>query len=230
MADKEKVKGGERGDIDEALADMPNFGDAEEFNKALEDQGFEGGSEQLQEGIANLLYLVINKGIPAKDVLQMPPEMVETLYSHAYNMYNQGKYDESEHLFRFLMLLDPQEAKYAFGQAAVLHMKKDFEQAAKMYYMCTLLNPDDPMPHYHSSDCYMQLKDLGSALLSLEFAIDASEGKKQYKNLIEKARALKSALEERMGLKGDEARRPTPAEEKKAKVRKKKKLLKKKAK
>ncbi|MCB1135067.1 MAG: SycD/LcrH family type III secretion system chaperone, partial [Chlamydiia bacterium] len=216
-----------RREIDDALADMPDFGSAEEFNKVLSEGGY-GNTEQLQEGIANLLYLVINKGIPAKDVLQMPPEMVETLYSHAYNMYNQGKYDEAEHLFRFLMLLDPLEAKYAFGQAAVSHMKKQYEQAGKMYYMCTLLNPDDPMPHYHASDCYMKLNDLGSALLSLEFAIDASEGKPEFKGLVEKARALKQALEERMGLSGDEMHKPTSAEAKKAEKLKKKKLMKKK--
>lgn len=213
--------------VKNVLSELPNFGESEELDKALQEQGMEGGSAQLQEGISNLLYLVINKGIPAKDVLQMPPEMIETLYSHAYNMYNQGKYDEAEHLFRFLMLLDPQEAKYAFGQAAVVHMKKDFEQAAKMYYLVTMLNPDDPMPHYHASDCYMQLRDLGSALLSLEYAIDISGKNPKYAPLVQKAKALKTALEDKLGLTGKETSTPTKAE---LKARAKKKKLKKKAK
>jgi type III secretion system low calcium response chaperone LcrH/SycD len=146
-------------------------------------------------------------------------------------MYNQGKYDEAEHLFRFLMLLDPAEPKYAFGQAAVAHMKKDFEAAAKMYYLVSLMAVDDPMPHYHSSDCYMQMGDLGSALLSLEFAIDASGSNPKYTALVEKAKTLKKALEEKLNLKGDEMTRPTEEElNAQAKKKKKKKLKKAKAK
>ncbi|MDP1880165.1 MAG: CesD/SycD/LcrH family type III secretion system chaperone, partial [Parachlamydiaceae bacterium] len=43
------------------------------------------------------------------------------------------------------------------------------------------------IPHYHSSDCYLQMNDPISAMLSLELAIKHSNGKEEFSKIKERA-------------------------------------------
>jgi tetratricopeptide (TPR) repeat protein len=96
------------------------------------------------------------------------------------------------------MMLDSTVSKYILGTAACLHRQKDFINAANLYLLCGSYEPNNPMPHYHSADCYIQLGALSLAILSLQMAIQAAADQPQYAILKERAELLKAGLTKEM--------------------------------
>jgi len=130
---------------------------------------------------------VLRKGANPKDSLGLTDQMIEGIYGQAYRLYNTGKYKDAADLFRLLIMLNPTEQKYALGMAASYHMMKEYKAAADIYTVCAMLDPVSPIPHYHASDCYIQLGDKVSALITLEMAIKRSEGRAEFQQLKDRA-------------------------------------------
>lgn len=122
-----------------------------------------------------------------KNALGLSDAMVEGLYSQAYRLYNTGKYKDASQLFRLLIMIDSAEAKFSMGLAACFHMMKEYNNAISTYALCGIIDPDSPIPHYHASDCYMQMKDTISAIISLEMAIKRSSKKPEFQSLKDRA-------------------------------------------
>ncbi len=122
-----------------------------------------------------------------KNALGLSDAMVEGLYSQAYRLYNTGKYKDASQLFRLLIMIDSSEAKFSMGLAACFHMMKEYNSAISTYALCGIIDPDSPIPHYHASDCYMQMKDPISAIISLEMAIKRAGEKPEYQSLKDRA-------------------------------------------
>lgn len=127
------------------------------------------------------------RGKAPKDAVGMDNQMLENIYAQAYRLYNTGKYTEASHLFRILIMMDATEQKYMLGLAACLHMLKEYENALSSYTLCNAIDPKNPIPYYHSSDCYIQLKDFLSAMVSLEMTIAHSGDKPEYAKMKERA-------------------------------------------
>ena len=125
-----------------------------------------------------------------KRIMGLSDAMVEGLYSQAYRLYSTGKYKDASQLFRLLIMMDSTEAKFAMGLAACFHMMKEYSNALNMYALCGIIDPESPIPHYHASDCYIQMKDNVSAIISLEMAIKRAGEKPEFQAL--KDRALMS--------------------------------------
>ncbi|MBA3721565.1 MAG: SycD/LcrH family type III secretion system chaperone [Parachlamydiaceae bacterium] len=130
---------------------------------------------------------LLKQGLPAKDAFGMSNQLLEGMYAQAYRLYNTGKYVEATHLFRLLILLDPIEAKYVLGLAACFHMLKEYKNAVQTYTMCAILDPKSPIPHYHSSDCFIQIKEYVSAMVCLELAIKKAGDQPEYAKMKERA-------------------------------------------
>jgi type III secretion system low calcium response chaperone LcrH/SycD len=165
--------------------------------------------KQAEEALSVIMEGVLKKGISPKLALKIGDDTIEAIYAQAYNLYNQGKYKEASYIFRLLMLLDFTAPKHILGLAACMHRMKDYINAANMYFLCATLDPKNPMPHYHSVDCYLQVDAVPLALMSLDLAIKACIDQPQYKILKERAELLKSSLEQQM--------KEQPSTEKKAK-------------
>jgi len=120
--------------------------------------------------------------------LGMDEVRLETVYARAYRLYNTGKYKEASQIFRYLIAINPVEIKYFLGLAACCHLLKDYKAAVEVYLICDLLDSESPIPDFHASDCYLQMKDKVSALITLKMAIKKSGEKPEYQVL--KSRAL----------------------------------------
>ncbi len=140
--------------------------------------GKERGKEQ-----DPLAKKVLEKGFKPKDVLGMNDTMVEGIYGQAYRLYNTGKYKDAIQLFRLLIMLNATEPKYAMGLAACFHMLKEYENAIGSYGICAAIDPTNPIPHYHASDCYLKMNDKRSALIALELASSRIGEKPEYQGI-----------------------------------------------
>lgn len=122
-----------------------------------------------------------------KDALGLNDAMIEGIYGQAYRLYNTGKYDDASQLFRLLIMLNPTESKYVMGLAASFHMMKEYQNAANTYAICSVIDPNDPIPHFHASDCYYKMGDKMSAMLALEMAVKQAGERETYAKIKDRA-------------------------------------------
>lgn len=122
-----------------------------------------------------------------KDVLGISDESAEGIYGQAYLLYNTGRYRDAGEVFRLLITLNSTEPKYLIGLAACYHMMKEYQSAGSTYNLASIIDPDNPIPYFHASDCYLQLGDKASAATMLEMAIKRAGEKVQYTTLKQRA-------------------------------------------
>lgn len=144
--------------------------------------------EQTQENLKEIAEKILVRGMLPKDAIGFTDSMVEGLYAQAYRLYNTGKYVEASHIFRMLILLNTTESKYILGLAACFHMLKEYKNAIQAYTMCGIMDPENPIPHYHAADCYIHMKDPLSAIVSLEMAIKRAENKPEYNTIKDRSK------------------------------------------
>lgn len=163
-------------------------GEEEEIRRTMERVGQQIEDPAFIEEYKTALDDVLNKGKLPKVALKFTDEKIETIYAEGYRLYNAGKYYEAFNVFRLLVFLDPTQARFAMGMASSAHMMKDYEAAVKLYMVCGVIDASDPLPHFHASDCLLQMNDKVGALMSLEMAVARAGTKPQYQ--IMKDRAL----------------------------------------
>lgn len=154
--------------------------------KGLRD-AFENQTESLNHSLGDIASKMIKQGLSGKDAINMSPSALENIYSQAYRLYNTGKYIEATHLFRTLILMNGMESKYMLGFAACFHMLKDYQNAVQFYTLCSAIDTHNPLPHYHSSDCFVHMKDYISAMIALEMTIERAGNRSEYAKLKERS-------------------------------------------
>lgn len=141
---------------------------------------------------------IVEKGIVPAEALGLNDEMLEGIYGQAYRLYNTGKYQEAAQLFRLLIMVDSMEGKYSMGLAACYHMLKEYKNAVDAYTLCSIIDPDNPLPQYHASDCYIQMKDDLSAVIALELAIKRAGNQEQYRTLVDRSKMMVESLKQKI--------------------------------
>lgn len=157
-----------------------------DIRKAVEDLSKGLEPEQVKK-LEQAGSRIVGEGYPPKEAFGISDQMVEGIYGQAYRLYNTGKYKEASQMFRLLIMLNAQELKYSLGLAACFHMSKDYYAAIDVYSTCGVLDPQNPIPHYHASDCYLQLGDKISAMIALEMAVRRAGDKAEYQQLKDRA-------------------------------------------
>jgi type III secretion system low calcium response chaperone LcrH/SycD len=152
-------------------------------------------SEEMKQAIEKLVTDVYEKGMLPKDAMGLSDEMVESMYNFAYRLYNTGKYDQASQIFRLLVMLNPIESRFMMGLAACYHMRKDYFNAATCYTICNILDPRDPLPHYHISDCYIETGQLDLAIKELEVCILCAEKFPVFEAIKDRAKITLDALQ-----------------------------------
>lgn len=133
--------------------------------------------------------------ISYKEAYNLPPETMEHMYGYAYSLYNSGKFKEASVLFAFLVTIDYREKKYMFGLAASFHMMKDYIRAIDYYFAAYFIDPKDPIPLFHLSDCYLKLDQLEYAYIWLGITMQVSGTHPAYLKLKEKSDMIQKKIE-----------------------------------
>ncbi len=154
--------------------------------------------EKFDQALGDIANKMLKQGMTPKDAMGLSPTYLENIYAQAYRLYNTGKYAEAIHLFRILIMLNAMEPKYMLGLAACFHMLKEYFNAIQTYTMCGALDPHNPIPHYHSSDCFIQMKDYLSAMICLELAIERAGDKPEYAKMKERAQLSLESLKQQV--------------------------------
>ena len=156
----------------------------------------EENSKDIAEAVGKISKNIFEKGMLPKDAMGLSDSMVEGIYGYAYRLYNSGKYRDAAHLFRILILLNPTESKYILGLAACQHMQQDYQNAIASYAFVGIIDPYNPLPHYHISDCYLKTNLIPMAKAELEQAIEKCGRQPQYALVRERAALMLESLNE----------------------------------
>jgi len=161
-------------------------GDEENIKKAAKQVGAQA-QEDVTKEYKNIAEQASKGGMLPQEALGLSDTMVEGIYGQAYRLYNSGRYKDASQLFRLLLMLNATEAKYVMGLAACFHMEKEYASAAETYSLCGIFDPDSPVPYFHASDCYIQMGDRMSAIISLEMAVKRAGDKPEFAMLKDRA-------------------------------------------
>ncbi len=169
-----------------------------EIQDRLQRVNFGAPGKKAEQAVKQIMEVALKKGIMPKQALQISDETMEAIYTQAYTLYNQGRFRDASYIFRLLMLLDFTTPKYVLGLAACAHRLQDFTNAANLYFLCTALDPDNPLPHFHATDCYVQLGAIGIASYSLQLAITTAGDQPEYQAIKQRAELMKEAIDKQI--------------------------------
>ncbi len=164
----------------------------------------ESDKKEIEKEFAQIAEKIFTQKATPKEAIGVQDDYLESIYAQGYRLYNTGKYDEGVHLFRILVLLNPMESKYMLGLAACFHMLKDYDNAIQTYTLCAALDPISPIPHYHTSDCFIQQKDEISAMISLEMAVDLAGNKPEFGKVKERSLMTLESIKKHLGVRQEE--------------------------
>lgn len=168
--------------------------DQQEIKKAAQKMAQKLGEKQ-EDNIKATVNKIANEAVVPKDMLKLSDQYVEGIYGQAYRLYNTGKYVEAGKLFQLLIMINALEPKYLLGLAACFHMLKDYKNAVETYTICSLLDPQSPIPHYHCSDCYINIGDPLSAMVCLDLAIKRAGDKPEFQVLVDRSKLTLESLQ-----------------------------------
>jgi type III secretion system low calcium response chaperone LcrH/SycD len=145
------------------------------------------------EQIGEAVWEAVMSGATLKDLRGVSDDMMDSIYSSAYDFYRSGRLDEAEALFRFLSIYDFYNHEYIMGLAAVYQLKKQFHQAADLYAVAFAQAKKDYRPMFYSGQCQLALRRIHKAKQCFEIVIDSSDDPA----LIQQAQAYLQALRDR---------------------------------
>jgi type III secretion system low calcium response chaperone LcrH/SycD len=135
------------------------------------------------------------KGHTLGPLLGNSREAQEALYTVAYRLYRQAKYESAERLFAFLMVNDHLDRRHYLAYAACAQMQQDHQRALRYYSMAHMLDKTDPRPLMHMCECFMVLGDFAKARTLLTFGLIQARYHAEHHAHVPRLEALLASLD-----------------------------------
>lgn len=118
-------------------------------------------SPAMQDVLAKLrAHIKDDSGLKVEELKDVD---IKAMYELGYNLYQSYSYKDSLEIFRRLCIARPYEPKFWFGLASSFQMMNKFEEALMPWTMLCLVDPNNPMPHFHAAECLISLKNFTRA-------------------------------------------------------------------
>lgn len=141
-----------------------------------------------------LLRQHIQEGKSFQDILGYSDATMEKFYQAAYNLFQKQKFKEAAEAFTFLTTLNPEMHNYWLGLGMAEQRLEEFHGALLAYAMAMMSDVTNPVPHYHSANCYRALLDDANAIVSLDQAIQQAGDSEEHQEIRDRAVALKARI------------------------------------
>ena len=113
-------------------------------------------------------------GATLKQIYNIPDDMLEAVYAHAYSLYQKGNMADAGHVFHFLCMHDMYNVKYLYGLASVHQQKKEHEKAAQLYTLCYMLDESNYQSLFYAGQCNLAIKNLSQAKACFNALVDSN--------------------------------------------------------
>jgi len=150
--------------------------------------------DDIESYVADFIPNILMKSETLQIAFGISNYEMEKLYEEAFEYYENDRYLDSITVFRWLVLFNSYEMKYWMGFAANQQLLEQYEKALHAYAVASLLDSEDPYPHYHAYECYMLLNNKEDADKALKLAYQRCDGKAAYDELKDEIEQLKSEV------------------------------------
>ena len=140
------------------------------------------------------LKAIFIEGREPAEIMNLSEDFIENIYIQAYNEYNLGLYQKSNHLFHILCFLEPTSARNYMGLAATNHRLGNDEAALILYFRAYSLDPSSPIPLVYMSDCFMNMKLPEGAHFILGVAMNACGDQQEYAKMKSKCEQMRESI------------------------------------
>ncbi|MCC5832231.1 MAG: SycD/LcrH family type III secretion system chaperone [Chlamydiales bacterium] len=147
--------------------------------------------------VATKILERLEKGMTLKDATGISDQSLEEIYSLAYGYYNQGKYKESASLFQFLASCSPNIYKFVLGLASSYHQLGIYQEAVAGFYIALEIEPDNPIPAYYITDCFLKQGLYEEAAEVTEVTIFICENRPEFRDLKNRCELIQRTLKEK---------------------------------
>ncbi|MEI6531314.1 MAG: tetratricopeptide repeat protein [Chlamydiota bacterium] len=108
------------------------------------------------QSVESFLLDMLSQYVELTSVTLEPRSSEVFLYDRAVSSYREGSSEESLGLFAKLVLMEPLSFDYWMGMASSLHQSKNYIKALSCYAIVALLDAEDPSPHFHAAQIFLQ--------------------------------------------------------------------------
>lgn len=131
------------------------------------------------ETLQGLMEKVTAAEMDSTRFLSLSAEEASLLYTLAYHLYENGKYIDSQRIFRFLTICEPFNRRYWMGLGGSYQMLKNYAGALECYSVAAVQEPNDPYVHLYAADCFFAQGQIEMGVQTLESAITAAKLSKE---------------------------------------------------
>ncbi len=114
-------------------------------------------------------------GLEKTEIRPLPSEEVFDLYRNGFRLYEMKNYEEALTIFKRLVLSYPLHKECWQAFAGALQMTGRFQEATSAWAVIALLDPQDPYPHFHVTECYIALGKTEEAQKALNMLMSMPE-------------------------------------------------------
>lgn len=160
-------------------------------NKTQGEVSLKDSAKKIEETFTSLwtqgVPLYITRGVAKQDL--------DALYLIAYNLYSEKKYQEAAQIFETITFYNHFDRRGWIGTAACYQMLGHYDDAIQCYSSASLIDIEDPMPIFHSVECYVALNRYAEALSALEAILTLTKDKSEFASLKNWATQMKETLQ-----------------------------------
>lgn len=124
----------------------------------------------------------------------MNDEDLKTVYQRAIELYNSDQAQDASLAFGILIRERPFSKSFWMGLAASRQKLKEFEKALEAYAMTSLIDDQDPLPHYHASQCYVAINNKEEAIKAINLAEALAFNNQKFSGSMDRIQKFKNDL------------------------------------
>ncbi|MEF9999336.1 MAG: SycD/LcrH family type III secretion system chaperone [Comamonas sp.] len=115
---------------------------------------------------------LLSQGAGLGTIFGYTADEYEALYALGHDHYSQQRYLDAAKCFSFLMAHQSLEPRYMNAFAACMQMLKRYKEAIQYYSTASVLDLEDPLPTFHTAECFiaLEMREQASEALTLVVA------------------------------------------------------------
>lgn len=117
----------------------------------------------------------------------------EVLYALGHSLYSQARYQEAMRAFGYLVMHNHMEKRFMNAFASSLQMLKSYKDAIKYYSLASVMDMGDPLPTFHTAECFIALGMRDEAREALGYVLSQSTAP-EYTELRQRSQAMLDLL------------------------------------
>lgn len=136
---------------------------------------------------------LLSHGTGLGDIMGYGDTEYEAMYALGHNHYSQERYLDAAKCFGFLVAHNTLEPRYLSAYACTLQMLRQYREAIQYHTVASVMNLEDPLPTFHTAECFMALEMHEDARQALKLVL-AQCDQPQWRVLRQRCETLLSLL------------------------------------